>query len=49
MIKVVKNGKKLLEIKDDGDLIILDAKLSGLGTVQEDVKEEDEDGTEGKD
>jgi hypothetical protein len=44
MIKVVKNGKKMLEIKDNGDLIILDAKLSGLGDVQEDVKEK-EDGT----
>lgn len=47
MLKFVgKDGKKLMEVTDSGDVTVYDAKLSGAGQLKEDVQEgEKKDGT----
>lgn len=43
MLKFEKNGKKLMEMKDNGDVTIYDAKLQGLGELKEDTGENKSD------
>lgn len=41
MLKFVgKDGKKLMEVTDAGDVTVYDASLAGAGILKEQVKEE---------
>lgn len=48
MLKFVgKDGKKLMEVTDAGDVTVYDAKLTGAGTLKEDTQEgEKKDGAD---
>ncbi len=43
MLKFVKDGKKVMELHDDGQTFIYDKKLAGAGELKEDTQEEDKD------
>jgi hypothetical protein len=42
MLKFEKNGKKLMEITDNGDVTIYDGKLSGVGELKEEAEKEND-------
>lgn len=42
MINFEKNGKKLMEMKDSGEVTVFDQKLVGAGKLKETVEKDDQ-------